>query len=127
MNRIMATAALLVATSTALAAPGWHDSSHGRGMQRSHVSAPTYGAGRYGHYVAPVRGYYGHAWHRGERFVPYGGRVEVLRGYGHYYGHGGARLYVPPRGAQWVRVNNDALLTAVATGLVLDVVYNLNF
>jgi hypothetical protein len=28
---------------------------------------------------------------------------------------------------QWVRVNNDALLTAIATGMVLDVVYNLNF
>jgi Ni/Co efflux regulator RcnB len=130
MNKIMATAALLVATSTALAAPGWRDdSSHGRGMQRGYVSAPAYGASRYGHrdghYVAP--GYYGRAWHRGERFVPHGGRVEVLHGYGLGSGYGGARLYAPPRGAQWVRVNNDALLTAIATGVVLDVVYNLSF
>src|SRR5450631_3187391 len=73
MNRIMATAALLVATSTALAAPGWRDdSSHGREMQRGHVSAPAHGASRYGHYVAPPRVYDGRTWHRGERFVLHG-------------------------------------------------------
>jgi Ni/Co efflux regulator RcnB len=118
MNKIMVTAALLVATSTAMAAPGWQsDSRHYRGMDRGHYSHP----------VAPPRGYYGRVWHRGERFVPYGGRVEVLRGYGRGHDYRGVRLYVPPRGAQWVRVNNDALLTAIATGLVLDVVYNMNF
>ena len=118
MNKIMATAALLLATSTSMAAPGWHgDSRNYRGMDRSHYSHPA----------APPRGYYGHVWHRGERFVGRGSRVEVLRGYGRGHAYHGVRLYVPPRGAQWVRVNNDALLTAIATGMVLDVVYNLNF
>ena len=35
------------------------------------------------------------------------------------------RLYSPPYGYQWVRVDNDVLLTAIATGVVLDVIYNI--
>ncbi len=33
----------------------------------------------------------------------------------------------PPRGCGWVRVNNDVLLNALATGVVLDVVRNLYY
>jgi hypothetical protein len=95
MNKIMATAALLVATTirmatTAMAEPGWSHSTHGREIQGGYVAGPVHGADRYRHYVAPPREYYGYgrAWHRGERFAPYGGRVEVLRGYRHHYGHG---------------------------------------
>jgi Ni/Co efflux regulator RcnB len=36
----------------------------------------------------------------------------------------GCHLRAPPHGAYWVRVNNDVLLTAIATGIVLDVIYN---
>jgi Ni/Co efflux regulator RcnB len=35
------------------------------------------------------------------------------------------RLRPPPRGHYWVRVDNDVLLTAIATGLIVDVAYNL--
>ena len=35
------------------------------------------------------------------------------------------RLYAPPYGYHWVRVGNDVLLTALATGVVLDVLYNI--
>ncbi|HEY4644910.1 MAG TPA: RcnB family protein [Steroidobacteraceae bacterium] len=33
-------------------------------------------------------------------------------------------LRPPPRGAHWVRVNGDVVLAAIATGIVLDVLYN---
>ena len=33
-------------------------------------------------------------------------------------------LYAPPAGAQWVRVDNDALLVSNQTGQVMDVIYN---
>jgi Ni/Co efflux regulator RcnB len=38
-----------------------------------------------------------------------------------YYGY---RLHAPPRGYHWVRVNQDVVLAAIATGVVLDVLYN---
>lgn len=33
-------------------------------------------------------------------------------------------LHSPPRGAHWVRVNNDVILAAIATGIVLEVFNN---
>jgi len=35
------------------------------------------------------------------------------------------RLAAPPWGYQWVRVDNDVVLAAITTGLVLSVVDNL--
>jgi len=73
----------------------------------------------YGYYNAP-RGYYYRTWHRGDR-LPYA-----------YYGHSYVvydwqpyRLYAPPYGYHWVRVGDDVVLTAIATGIVLDVLYNI--
>jgi Ni/Co efflux regulator RcnB len=64
-------------------------------------------------------GYAVRAWRRGEYLPPaYWSRGYVVD-YPRY------RLYAPPRGARWVRVDDDVILTALATGLVLDVVYNL--
>jgi len=76
---------------------------------------------RGGYYDAP-RGYDRHSWGRGDRLpVAYYGRPYVV------YGYRGYHLYDPPRGCGWVRVNNDVLLTALATGIVLDAVYNLYY
>jgi len=73
------------------------------------------------HYVAP-RGYYDRRWARGDRLPrAYYGRPYVVSGYRSYH------LYDPPRGYRWVRVRNDVFLTAVATGIVLDAVYNLYY
>ena len=36
-----------------------------------------------------------------------------------------ANRYQPPRGYQYVRVNNDVVLTAIATGVVASVIYQL--
>ena len=76
---------------------------------------------RGGSYHAP-RGYYAYRWHRGDRLPrTYYARPYIVDGYRGY------RLYDPPRGCHWVRVRDDVLLTAIATGVVLDVVYNLYY
>ena len=69
-------------------------------------------------YHAP-HGYYHKKWHRGDR-LPRGfyTREYVLHDH-HVY-----RLHAPPRGYHWVRVNHDVVLAAIATGVVLDVLYN---
>ena len=76
----------------------------------------SYSAGRY----APPRGFRAdHRWGRGERLPQaYRGRTYVVdhRRYG---------LKAPPRGYEYVRVGNDVVLTAVATGLIASVVANL--
>jgi Ni/Co efflux regulator RcnB len=75
---------------------------------------PRYGHG-YDHgpayYHRPPPRYYGH-WERGHRYY---GRNVVVYDYGSY------RLRSPPRGYHWVRENNDFLLVAVATGIILDI------
>lgn len=51
-------------------------------------------------------------WARGHRYY---GHNFVVRNYGYY------RLRPPPRGYHWVRANNDYLLVAIATGVILDI------
>ena len=64
-------------------------------------------------------GYSDHYWRRGDRLpVAYYAPPYVVGDYSAY------QLRAPPYGCHWVRVNNDVVLAAVATGLVLDVVYN---
>ena len=70
-------------------------------------------------YVRP-HGYYAHRWRRGDRLPPaWRGSAYVIPNYALY------RLRPPPRGYYWVRVNNNAVLAAVATGVVVDVALNL--
>ena len=74
-----------------------------------------YSAGRY---QAP-RGYQARQWHRGDRMPSaYRGRAYVVdhRRYG---------LSAPPRGYHYVRSGNDAVLTAVATGVIASVIISL--
>ena len=72
-----------------------------------------------GYYRAP-HGYHYRSWHRGD-YLPraYYGSSYIVYDYAPY------RLYAPPYGYHWVRVGNDVLLTALATGVVLDVLYNI--
>ncbi len=94
-----------------------HRGVHDRG--RDHDDHRRYDHRRYDHHPRPRYGYnrgYGHAgphprWQRGHRYV---GPTYVVRDYGHY------RLRPPPRGYRWVRANNDYLLVAIATGIILD-------
>jgi len=127
----------LATGSAALAGPGGRGHEYDRERSRSHQverrdserrdfrSAPHArdgyrGPARYGYnrYNRP-RGYYTHRWIRGERLpVAYYARPYVVAD---YYGYG---LYGPPRGYHWVRVDGDAVLAAVATGIVLDTVFH---
>ena len=74
--------------------------------------------GRYGVYHRP-NGYRDHRWVRGERLPKayYAQSYVVVN-----YQERGWRE--PPRGYHWVRVNTDVVLAAVATGVVLDVLFN---
>jgi Ni/Co efflux regulator RcnB len=118
----------LLAGSAAMAGPGHHWNDH-RGWDRGHDRrvhhAPPPRAiyrpapPRFGVYHAP-RGYYAHAWRRGERLpVAYYAPRYVIADYRD------CGLRAPPRGYHWVRVSNDAVLAAVATGVVLDVALHL--
>ena len=74
--------------------------------------------GRYGEYHHP-KGYKDHRWVRGERLPKaYYARSYVVVN----YQERGWRQ--PPRGYHWVRVNDDVVLAAIATGVVLDVLFN---
>ena len=84
----------------------------------SYRAPERYGGYGYNSYNRP-RGYYSHRWVRGERLpLAYYERPYVIDD---YYGYG---LYAPPRGHRWVRVDGDAVLAAVATGIVLDTVFH---
>jgi Ni/Co efflux regulator RcnB len=72
-----------------------------------------------GHYRAP-HGYHYRTWHRGDHLPrAYYGSSYIVYDWRPY------RLYAPPYGYHWVRVGNDVLLTALATGVVLDVLYGI--
>jgi Ni/Co efflux regulator RcnB len=88
-----------------------------------------YGRRDYGYrYAPPPRAYYGgyapprygyapppYAWRRGGYLPPSYGGVYISN-YGAY------GLRAPPRGYRWSRYGNDYLLTAIATGLIFDIV-----
>lgn len=76
------------------------------------------GRWQWGSYYRPS-GYAPHYWRRGERLPgAYYGPHYVI---GNYYDCG---LRAPPYGYHWVRVDHDVVLAAIATGVVLDVIYN---
>ena len=77
-------------------------------------------------YRAPVRyvrpaGYRHVRWGVGHRLPP----AYYARPY--YVDYRAYRLPPPPRGHHWVRHDNDVILVALATGLVLDVLYDLYY
>lgn len=94
-------------------------------VQRREVDRPNgthvtvtkrYSAGRY----APPRGYRAdHRWGRGERLP------QAYRGRSYVVDYHRYNLRAPPRGYQYVRVGNDVVLTAIATGVIASVVANL--
>jgi Ni/Co efflux regulator RcnB len=99
-SRLLIAFALLTTGSLALADQGGH--GHDRRGQ-GHGYADRHHDGRYGHHPR---------WERGHRYY---GPTYVVRDYGYY------RLRQPPRGYHWVRANNDYLLVAIATGIILDI------
>ena len=69
-------------------------------------------------YRAPA-GYKAHRWGRGERLP------QAYRGRGYVVDYRRYGLSAPPRGYEYVRVDNDVVLTAAATGVIAAVVANL--
>jgi Ni/Co efflux regulator RcnB len=98
----------------------WHDSRHHdyRGNHYRHDRRFERGRWHWGTYHRP-HGYVHRHWGRGDRLPhAYYASHYVVRDY-HLCG-----LRHPPHGHHWVRVNNDAVLAVIATGVILDVVYN---
>jgi Ni/Co efflux regulator RcnB len=74
---------------------------------------------RVGHYHAP-HGYRPHHWRRGDRLpVAYCAPRYIVHDYYVY------DLPRPPRGYRYVRVDNDVVLAAIASGIVSQVVFGM--
>jgi Ni/Co efflux regulator RcnB len=67
----------------------------------------------------PPRGYQARQWHRGDKLPSSYRNKAYVVDYRHY------GLGAPPRGYQYVRVNNDVVLAAVATGVISSVIFQL--
>lgn len=86
------------------------------GYYQGRVDSYRYDRGRY---IAP-RGYYVRSWRHGD-YLPrsYCESRYIVNDYRAYH------LGAPPYGHHWVRVNDDVVLAAVASGLVVSVVNGL--
>lgn len=65
------------------------------------------------------KGYHGQRFHRGERLAP------AYRGAAYRVDYRRYNLAPPPRGYEYVRVNNDVVLTAIATGVITSVLMDM--
>ena len=95
---------------------GYGQGGYGQGYnQWERRSDRRYNAGRY----HGPRGYQARQWRRGEQLPPqYRGR-DYQVDYRYY------RLPPPPRGYQYTRVNDDVILTAIATGLIASILFDM--
>jgi Ni/Co efflux regulator RcnB len=96
------------------------DDRHDRDWDRSYAFR-HYDGRRFdrGYYVRPS-GYYYRSWRYGDCLPrAYYGRRYIVNDYYAY------RLAPPPRGYYWVRVDNDVVLAAIASGLVVQAVYDI--
>ncbi len=100
-----------------------HGDNH-RGGQSSHNRPNAGHEVQHGHGPAPREATLGRAggpvphndWHKGERLpAEYRDRNYVVD---NWHEHG---LQAPPRGYQWVGVNGDYVLAAIATGVIANV------
>lgn len=72
-----------------------------------------------GEYRRP-HGYYVRHWHRGDRLpIEFRAPVYVVPDVAVYH------LPAPPPGYYWIRVDNNAVLAGIATGVVVEIAYNL--
>lgn len=87
----------------------WRDHDEGRHHDRFDA----------GYYRRP-HGYYVHEWRRGERLpIAFRAPTYVIPDAAVYH------LRPPPPGYYWVRVDNNAVLAGISTGVVLSVSVNL--
>jgi Ni/Co efflux regulator RcnB len=94
------------------------DRRHDGYRHRSHYRDRSHYRARIHDYRRPYGYHYRH-WYRGDRLpAAYYARPYVL------YNYRGCGLHAPPRGHHWVRVDRDAILAVIATGVVLDVLHD---
>lgn len=67
------------------------------------------------------RHYNDRQWRKGQRFDRREARNYRVVDYRQYRGR---QLYAPPRGHQWVRSGNDAVLIAASTGIIAAILAN---
>jgi Ni/Co efflux regulator RcnB len=94
---------------------------HDRRDWDRHHDFRRYDGRRYyhGRYVRPS-GYYYRSWRYGDHLPrAYYGSRYIVHDYRAY------RLGPPPRGYHWVRVDNDIVLAAIASGLVVQAIYGI--
>jgi Ni/Co efflux regulator RcnB len=112
MKRLLiATVALSLLGGTAASAD---PHGHGRGHDRDRYERDRHD-GRHdngNHY-----GQRKHRWARGERLP-----TTYYRDRGYYVDYRRHHLRAPPRGYQWVRVDNDYVMVALATGLIASII-----
>ena len=100
---------------------GWNDNRRDNRWDNNRYNG--YYLGNSWYYGAPPVTYYNRydyrpdfrPWQRGG-YLPPAYRGYVVNDYGRY------RLRPPPRGYHWVRANDDYVLAAIATGLILEVI-----
>lgn len=120
MKRLLtaAIALTLVGGSAASAQPYGHDRQDSRYDQRDHRADRHDNrdnhAGR--HDNGRHRGH--KKWVRGQHLP------HEYRGRGYYVDYRAHHLRQPPRGYQWVRVNDDYMMVALATGLIASIIAN---
>ena len=113
MKRLLtaAIALTLVGGSAAVAQPyqnDRHDSRNERHDDRNNH-------GRYDNNRHDNRG---HHWARGQRLP------SEYRTRGHYVDYRRHHLRAPPRGYQWVQVDNNYMMVALASGLIASIIAN---
>ncbi|MDE2420632.1 MAG: RcnB family protein [Gammaproteobacteria bacterium] len=92
----------------------WHDNRGGNpNWQGQRYRAPN-------PYFRP-HGYQVRHWRGGDRLPP------AYRGRQYYVDYRYYHLNPPPRGYRWVRVDNDVVLAAITTGVILSVVQGLYY
>jgi len=114
---ILGTAATaMLAAVPASAAPFGHDNGRGR-VERVQTSRIVQRDN--GRRVVQVRQVQNRKWARGQRFDSrYASNYRVITNPRAY------RLHDAPRGYRWVRSGNDAVMVAIATGLIASVLGN---
>ena len=132
MKRLVLALAAIATVAVPLAVATEANAQPRRDRYERHWDRRDYGYRDYGRYdygyryAPPPRAYYNYppprygyapayAWRRGAYLPPSYGGVYISN-YGAY------GLRAPPRGYRWHRVGNDYLLTAIATGLIFDIV-----
>jgi len=119
VSRLLIATALLATGGLVMAQPAHDHGRHGPHQQHNNHRNDRHGYDHHDHRRPVVVIHHDRRppprrhWQRGHR---YAGPVYVVHDYGHYH------LRQPPRGYHWVRAdNNDYLLVAIATGIILDV------